>query len=709
MAILALAIFGYFSYWPVLLLTGCFILMALIFLTLSFKNYASENLSFVKITCFVLIIVYVFIIGFFHHDLPTARDDLSYIYSADRLVQSHSLKWDDYFSRPVHGVRQLEGDTFTSQFLPAYVGYLAVYYLFGGLSWLLWANALLMLLTFGVIYYLTKKLAGEKSSLLAIIFFVTSYVFYWFPKRTNVENIFIFLILFGLWLLVEALDKKKLIYLTGGLVPFSLLILARAEGLVFFASFLVVAVIIFFKFRCQWQNRVSLVVLSLIAVIANFILFYFYTRFYQSQYIVNQLFDVFDSFGFFSLFQWLLLGVTLLLMVATATIILLRKKISLQRALFWLLVSAAVIFELLIIILNKTGHLHWNIYRSQYVLENFVLYFYFIYFFIIIFGLKKKIFSSTEFWMTAVMLPAFFFFIEPNIALDHPWFMRRFYPNIIPLGTILAAIVLARLNITKKQLKYLTAFIALTGLVLARPIILFVEHQGIRDQVEQFNAKFPQKNALILMNPGWSWQKIALLQHYFYGYDSLPNFDLYRWEESEKELPNIIKQYPDWEKNDADLVAIMNWLKDQSESNFIKLLNKYQDVYIVTNRGNFNYFDGFKDENLVKTGSYEFNYPELQSESNITGYIRKYDQIKLKEIREIQDSVPASTISEQVLNLDIYRVIDSTAYIPFEYVLEASQIQDENHIYWLLASVDLKNFRKDLRNTIKTAVLGNGE
>ena len=159
-AILALAIFGHFGYLAVSIATALLLAFILSLLVKTLIRINWKELNKTKIACFLIIIVFSLFIGYFHHDLPTGRDELSYIYAADRLSSSGSLKWDDYFTRPIHGVRNLYDDTFTSQFLPTYTSYLAVYNLLIGLDAMLWANVLLMLLALGVVYYLVKNLAG---------------------------------------------------------------------------------------------------------------------------------------------------------------------------------------------------------------------------------------------------------------------------------------------------------------------------------------------------------------------------------------------------------------------------------------------------------------------------------------------------------------------------------------------------------------------
>jgi len=286
--------------------------------------------------------------------------------------------------------------------------------------------------------------------------------------------------------------------------------------------------------------------------------------------------------------------------------------------------------------------------------------------------------------------------------------MRRFYPTLIPLFIILSAVVLARLELKRKKLVYLVTFLILIGLIFNGPIIFAVEHKRIRSQLEEFNSKFP-RDSLILMNPGWSWQKIAILQHYFYGYNALPNFDLYRSEEFKNDLPGLVNQYPSWENDDNDLINIINWKNDQSERRLIDLLNNYNQVYVVTDRKNSNLFDGFSDDNLEKVDNFNFSYQELQKESNITGYIKSNSKIELNRIRKLQNNIPPNRIIEQDLSLDIYKVIEPLNYNPIQYVLDANQKQDGDYIYRVLSESDLKGDRDEIKSLIGDIEIVSGE
>jgi len=701
-----LAVFGYFTFLPVILLTVLAAVACIYFIFDIIKRTEKEKSNVLALVSFIFIAVFCFVIGYFHHDMPTGRDDLSYIYAADRLSISGSLEWNDYFSRPVHGVRSLGGDTFTSQFLPSYTTYLAVYNLFGGLGALMWANVLLFFLTFGVFYYLIKNLAGRKASLIGILLMSSSYVFFWFPKRTTSENISIFLIWLGIWLLISALKNKKTGYLLLGLIPYSLLLLTRPEGVIFFAVYCIVTLFLIIRKNSDIVFRDKFAcIIGLVITFVNLLIFYFYISKYKAGYILTQAVDVFEGFDFVYKNIYILLLFVLVLIALVVSVIKLRKKIDFQQLVFWSIVGLIIIFEAVFLYSIRVGDLKWIVYRTQYVMENFVFYFYFLYIFIILLGLKKKIFTQKELWITVILLPAFFFIIEPNIALDQPWFMRRFFPTLIPLFIIMSAVVLSRLNLAGRKLKYVAFSLVLIGIVTTRSIFFFVENDGILDQVESFNKIFP-KESLVVMNPGWDWQKIAVIQHYFYDMDALPNIDLYRVEDFKKDLPALLLKYPNWEQSDEDLTSIMNWENSRSEQDFIQLLDNYKEVYIVTDEPNSNYFKGYRDDNLEFVDAFTFKYNELNQESNLTGYIQQTEIIDINKVRNMQNSIPPNVINSIETELYVYKVKDANAYIPLKYVLEIVEGLDQGYNYIALKQVDLAAYKKDLQSIVRNIGLG---
>jgi hypothetical protein len=702
-AITGLAVFGYFAKLPVIVSTIFFLLACIYFIVDVARKTEGGRVGKVPVITFLIIVGFCLVIGFFHHDLPTGRDDLSYIFAADRLVVSHSLQWEDYFSRPVHGVRNLEGNIFTSQFLPTYTTYLGVYSLFGGLDAMMWANVLLMIFTFGIFYYLLKSLAGSRAPIVGILMMLSSYVFFWFPKRTNSENISIFLIWLSVWLTVSAIYKKKISLLVLAMIPYSLLLLTRPEGMIFFVCYCIAFIYLILNRtnKLFLGGRIPFIVGSA-ATAFNLLIFYFYILKYKAGYIVSQAVDVFEEFDFIYQRTGILLSSILLGTVFVILIVKFKSKINFQKLLFWSLIIGIIIFEAIFIYSIVTDNLRWLVYRTQYVLENFVFYFYFIYILIILFGLKKKLYGRQEFVMALILLPAFFFIIEPNIALDQPWFMRRFYPTLIPLFVILSAVILIRLNIAKRKLWLLTAAFILIGIVTTGSIFTFVENRGLRGQIESFNEIFPE-DSLVVMNRGWNWQKIAVLQHYFYDIDALPNIDLYRSEEMKKDLPTLLATYPNWQTSDEDLLAIMNWEDDEDERLFTELLDKYNQVYIITNETNTNLFRGFDDSNLQYVDSYLFQYNELGKESNITGYIQKNELISISKIRSLQNSIPPSNINTAEIDLRVYRVVDNSAYIPYEYVLEITDDLDKGVNYVLSQPSDLLAYRNNLQSLVRNA------
>ena len=130
------------------------------------------------------------------------------------------------------------------------------------------------------------------------------------------------------------------------------------------------------------------------------------------------------------------------------------------------------------------------------------------------------------------------------------------------------------------------------------PILFFSEHKSVQKQIEDFNGFFPEES-LVLMDPGWAWQKIALIQHYFYEKDALPNLDLFRDEEAVLEIAAVFEKFSHWKTDDQDMISLLNWKMDRSEEYLRKVLAGYEDVYVVTQKKNPPFHPSFQDTNLM--------------------------------------------------------------------------------------------------------------
>lgn len=617
-----LAIFGIYSNSLAVMGFVVFIAAGIFFVADVLK---SKKIIFDRFAIILLAVILGFCIftGIFHHEMPRGRDDMSYIFSAVQIDKTSSLKFDDLLTRPFHGVRQISGDTYTSQFLPAYSTYLSALFKMGGMNLLYWGNAILLFFSLYAIYGVALLIANKRTGLIAVLFFIAFYSSYWFLRRTYSENLLLMLIWLGFYYFINSYKYKKNLpaWLGFSVIVFSML--ARLEGL--FMAIVALPVLIYLLVRNrkhtaqfkQYKNDYYLALIPISAVI----LYFFYYKFYGGYDYVFGQFQMFSVLvnSARSIFL-IVIGLSLLgILFITCRL----KKWSVKKMIGLLALVVLAGFEIYFFYkLSKSLEMDWGIYRKQYVLENFFFYGLIPFVLIALIGFFTKFYKRSIFILLFLASPASAFFIEAGIGPDQPWYMRRFLPVIIPLIFVMAAVIVGNLKVNKKQLVGIGAVLVILNLAISYPLVFFREHKGIDAQLAKFSKNF-HNNDLILMMPGWKWQQWAYAWHYVYGLNIIPTHEGFR----------EIKE-------------------------FQKLINRYDNVYILSSRGN-DLYPYYSDDNAELISGFSLKYDELVSTSTINSYVQKNSmKLAINEIRLQQEGTPPQQITEVEENLSLYKVKD---------------------------------------------------
>ena len=698
-----LVIFGWLTNFFFISLIIIVALTAFSLLVVSFfkKTWPSRS----ELVVLVCLLVFAALIVGCHHDIPVGRDDMSYIIMSTEITENGSLAWEDFFSRPVHGVRHIEGEQFTSQFLPLYGVYLAFFQFVLGIRGVFIANALLVLLSSLVIFYLIKLLANKKAGVIWVVFWLSSYFTLWFSRRQNSENLIILLFWTSVWMFVLGVKKKSLHSFALGFLASALMIFTRAEGIVLFLMYLIALAIYLVWKRQYFQKKWSGLVLFLPTLFAIPLL-KDYIMMYEGKYLLDQ----FSAFWLMIeiLYQpiWhltaLLIGVLIIVWAVLKTKNSKNRSHTIQKIVLGALLVSIILFEALFCWQVYSDNLSWALYRSQFVLEMFGFYFLFLYLLIVLAGLKRAAYNKFDLIPLILAMPVFVLFIEPNIALDQPWFMRRFFPVIIPLLIIMASLALVRLDISAKKLTKVVLGIVLVNLIIASPVIWYRDNNGLLAQLEE-STKDYSSDTLLLLEPGWAWQKVALPLHYLYSIDALPNLDLYTYKEFSQDLPGLIREYPNWQASDdyTDLLGLKNYtLKKQQEILRVQLENsQYNNVYVwSTDNSDPHQLYGF--DNLESIGALAINYSKLERTANITGYIKSGPEVlDIEKLRKKQRNTPPRNYVDVELDLYIYQVNDPQAFKPPKRVYVApgeEYLGDHQRI----SEKDLLTFQKEVADIL---------
>lgn len=487
-------------------------------------------------------------IGYFYHDVPRGRDDASYLTAAINLVEHQSLSFQDIITTTYHGYRQIDASqhVFTSQFLPGYIVYLALFYLIGNVTGIMLANMLIYLFALYILYAIIRTLAHDKIANLGVILFATSYTAVWFPRRTLSENIFLFLTWFSIWLFLEGYKKLRWTPLFLGFIPSSLLIFIRGEGIAFFVCYFlcVLSLIIANKWKdtkssqklislanqivpkshfpqTTWQTTIIMIISITISLLHSVLLFV-YSQKFGSSYL-NTSFQA--TKGIFT--NPVIAIITFVLLLGAFIFFFLSKhtRSRIRKIIVVCIFSLGIVAELWYThYLQKVETISWTSFKYQFILENFWYYLIIPYIILIFIGIYQGFFKRKELFLLFLASPSFIFLISPAIAVDQPWFMRRYFAVLIPLIFILASIVISRLKLHPSKVLVIFFVFICINISISYPLFKHREHRGVRDDFATLQKRFTEKD-LILMEPGWHWQQWGFGLYYIYNIHVLPNLD----------------------------------------------------------------------------------------------------------------------------------------------------------------------------------------
>lgn len=666
----SLAIFGIF-YKGLILLFALFALIIFCIIVLSKKNFKfSLPVSFISTLPLLLIFVISLFHTSFHHDFSLGRDETGYQVAAIQLSKTSKLYFQDIFTRPFHPFREVDDmplDTFTSQFMPGYNSYLAVWHIFLGLKGMLISNLPLIFITLFSLYQISQILFKSikpkyflqnqtnktfLARLTPLLFIISFYSYFWFFRRTNAENLFMACFWLGSWLFLDGIIKKKIWQITSGIIPFSFLILIRGEGILYLIIYFALSLTIVIFSKIRNKSKTLYPYLAFLIPILIMIAHQFYSDKLGGSYLGDHLYalqrTILNNFFKNPQIAFLIFGLLIFgSLISFVFYLILKKKISILKITSALGILTIIVTHWILhyYFLNSEREFHWVAIRTSYVFNVFSGYLLLCFLIMLALGLLSSIdlknnankLSSLSLLSTInlfkkflrifkkpqknillllfiLVLPSFIFLFDPFVALDQPWFMRRFYPIFLPFIFILSGIFIYNFPLKKKYLNLIVVILILANLVLSAPIIFLREHYGAKTQLEKIAKAIKPKNSvktLFLMSPGWRWQQWAYHLHYFYGLDLLPKLDRF----SEKDFQNLMKNY-------EKIFIIHTDTIDIFPSPFVKQPEPSEKdpfprplLY-------------FADENLKLTKEFTIFYPELEITCPLTDYILKGEEEK---------------------------------------------------------------------------------
>jgi hypothetical protein len=436
-------------------------------------------------TSVVLLIMVSFFSFFSTPTIFSGRDQGSFSEAAIRLSQNHKLE----FSTPVSesffklhesgralnfpGFYYAESGKLITQFSLAYISWLALFFSLFGLIGFTIANAVLLYVFFFSFYLTLQLFLKTWSTMPAMIFASTSFVFMWFSRMTLSENMALPLLWTAILAFMMMLKSPKMLYYHAFIFSAFLLCFTRIEGLAFLAVF---ASILFFNKETRnylKQNSKARIILP-----AIFFAIFFALNIFNDIYFYKEIIKA------------------------------LLPTLTVPKAKF-------------------LGDIQNNVLPNFYLEK--ILYIYGLLGFIFVGTLaiainfwKKEFYKLVPFF---VALPSFVYLIDDHISPDHPWMLRRFMFSILPVMIFYSGLMLGTW-FEKKQHVALKALATIFMLILVAgnlPAFLkyltFSENKTLLSQTETLSKQFGAHDLVLIDQKatGNGWAMLTGPMSFLYG------------------------------------------------------------------------------------------------------------------------------------------------------------------------------------------------
>lgn len=667
--------------WTLLIIAGLFAVKNILLDKQRLKFNAHDTIAMI-ITLVVALTAFAF-----HHDFSEGRDEMVHLVSAVQLSETGSLLFEDTAGHTFSGFYEISNNTFTSQFLPGFIASLAFPITFFGLESAYVAGPIIIFFGLLAFYFTAKNIRGGNLGLIALSFISNIYTTLWFTKRLNSELLFFALFWIALWYFFYAIKSKRYQWYFISFIPLTLLLFVRGEAFLYIGAFTLFSLIYVYKHIIKekserfWKKRYLIHVLVPTTHIAFFA---YYVATINDTYFYTQI----ENFraAFLVLTPAVIIGGIILLGISAVAYLALKMRASFnidgnkQRIIFYLLTLGIAGLSIFAIIQMSSGYISWSYFRIIFSLQVFASYFLGIFALLICKGLYDQIFTRKSLYLVLFTLPSFIFLFEHNIAPDQPWFMRRFFTVLIPVLILLAAYSFQSLKISFEAKVGLFTLIIATNIIIALPAIGFSENAGMSKQLEDFSKSIKNKNALVLMEPGWSWQKWAYPIRYIYDINVIPNLNINSADKIfASQLKNISTQYPDWKTNPESLLAIKQKHEMIQLEELRPLINKAGEVYVLT-PSSFS-FPNYDKNNMELVSNPIFTYTELTPSTDLLGFIKEDgENLDVFEYQNAFKNTPPKETEDISLDLLLLKVKNPTELTVSESMSDAQIVAYRKYI-----------------------------
>jgi hypothetical protein len=560
---LLLAIIGYFSLFSVD--AGIICICSLILYITKSQGYATEKpqLSFEK-TSYVLIAIGLLAMILFFHPFPWilgGRDPGVYVntgisiansgallihdpfleelntneiqsfYLIPRIVNNTIIKNDlnfEGFAFPGYYITDSKTGELTPQFYYLWPTWIALFYSLFGMDFVLYVTPTFAILAIFAIFYATKTIFNTRVGLLTAFFLTINSAIIWYSRYPSSEIFTAFLIFSGVYTFILFKDSQNIVLGCISAFCFGEAFLTRIDAIILVIPILFILLYIQAKNKFERCHTVFLIILSAfivwVSLIDLFIAYpYVNSIIYNVVLILNST-QIIPSEGY----AYLILISTILFVVLTTVIfkskiapIIYNKFLPYEKSIRILLIGIIVLFigydyilkqfTLAGIAYTNSNQLFWYLGGSVGLVLSVCGCVLFI-------ALKSSPNNKSEdllFFLSIFLLYAFLFISNALVASDHPWWVRRFVPVVIPSVLICISYgIIYFSSLPTKHIKLQTiASICICGLLILptgisdSKIIPFIGYNGAMEDLNNLSEHFDNSSIIFFPNN-------QLIEHY---------------------------------------------------------------------------------------------------------------------------------------------------------------------------------------------------
>lgn len=476
-----------------------------------FVNY--ENIKadiqknrFTYIVIAALLLFSIFNSNFFSEiKIEGGHDQGVYLENAISIVKNMNLSLDNIITISYPGFWIFEDNKILSQFLPGYPIFLSMFYYLFGFKGFAIANAVLLFFGASFLFFLGKNIRDIKTGIFVLSFFILNYYTIYFSRATYIENLQFALIWSSVYMFMIGYNKRKLNWIVYGSIPISLLLLVRIEAFLYIIVYMIL--IYYFKYIRKWCTNDDRHYTNILLVL-NLLIFSSYILYV---YLFNP--SIISSF----IYDYIRMVISNPTNTLTKTSLPYSEQFFIWLYMFYVFLPIGVVLMTILGIINALC--------DAKIRDKLIL-------------------------VTILILPQFVFLIKPGIAFYLPWFMRRFWPVLLPYIFLIFALFLTNKNNFPRRLKLIVAIVLLLiTLTQSSNIITFSNGKGIIDFTKTVSSNF-DSNDLVIFWDKYQYENFGPPLYFMYGtnvvFDRGPAFD-----------PQL----------------------------YATFMNGYKNIYIVTSRG----------------------------------------------------------------------------------------------------------------------------